>query len=303
MATFPRGSLVQYRGRLFYYQGNGNQCYLYERAEDVGKPARACHAPGKKQVFLPTEDERAAFKPRPKPPAATTVPPSRVSRLLVLPPSSTRITIPIHSPPPMAAPTPGIFVSTIAAYFSFHPASRAKPLFEALAPLLDAQLDPARLDKVPEMHTWQRPKMRWEKRVITSRELSFTYKGWDFDVHARPWPWSIERYNKGKTDHRYIWDTQSTPEEVAAWIVSRSADDATPADGDLSESDLSDESSRDEDDPDNVERTIADAEVYSRELSRVVDAARAADEAARLQILMQPGATAYAREMSPTNNE
>jgi hypothetical protein len=91
-----RGDLVQYRGYLYYYQPNGNFCYLYSHKEYVGRPTYATHAPGKKQIFKPTDDEIKTFLKN------KILPMERknycVSKILVLPYSSTRITIPIYTP-------------------------------------------------------------------------------------------------------------------------------------------------------------------------------------------------------------
>lgn len=90
MSSFNRRSLVRYQKRLFYCQrASETHYYLYERAEDVGRPARAAYCAEGRRLSLPSEEEIAKHK------ASLPVPPPlrRVSSLLVLPYDPNRITI------------------------------------------------------------------------------------------------------------------------------------------------------------------------------------------------------------------
>jgi hypothetical protein len=52
-----RGDLVVYLNTLYYFQPNGNFCYLYESLMDVGKRRLAKHTPSKASVRLATPSE------------------------------------------------------------------------------------------------------------------------------------------------------------------------------------------------------------------------------------------------------
>ena len=61
-----RGDLVEYEGKLYYFQPNGNSCFLYERLEDVGNKEKKVRSPAKKSVrraaspFSPSSSHPAA---------------------------------------------------------------------------------------------------------------------------------------------------------------------------------------------------------------------------------------------------
>lgn len=45
-----RGDLVDYGGKLYYYQPNGSSCYLYANEEDIGDASKKVCSPAKKFV-------------------------------------------------------------------------------------------------------------------------------------------------------------------------------------------------------------------------------------------------------------
>jgi hypothetical protein len=164
-----------------------------------------------------------------------------------------------------------VFKKAVTDYFSSHPKSRSKVLFERLAVLLDLALKLELLGpkKMPAIHV-ERTAHSYatgEPRVL--RELRFRYRDFDFGVIARPGPWGVQRFNKGRADHRWIANTYSTVEEAMAGILLMSKEDATPASYDLSESSLSDEDSDEKDLPFKPMDDI-DAEEKAR-VQRVVD--------------------------------
>lgn len=62
-----RGCLVRYRGELFYFQPMGSACYLYDHADEVGRPQFRRYYPGKKQVYQPDKEQIAHFLRTPRP--------------------------------------------------------------------------------------------------------------------------------------------------------------------------------------------------------------------------------------------
>lgn len=97
-AYYPsRGSIVKFRGKLYYFQPNGTACYLYRYESNIGRPERACHRPGRLNVLKPTDSEIAKFLPGSK--TDPIVYPSKrlIGNVLILEPSSSRLTIPIDT--------------------------------------------------------------------------------------------------------------------------------------------------------------------------------------------------------------
>lgn len=91
-----RGGLVIYRGHVYYFQPNGNSCHLYDRLEDVGHRVRAAHSTSQKVVQEPTDEDIQNFFDHPRPKRDYPPDPPRNINVLVLPPSKTRITIPVY---------------------------------------------------------------------------------------------------------------------------------------------------------------------------------------------------------------
>lgn len=59
-----RGDIVSYGGDEYYFQPNGDRCYLYTREEDVGKPSKAIHQPSKRCLVAPQTKARPKASPR-----------------------------------------------------------------------------------------------------------------------------------------------------------------------------------------------------------------------------------------------
>lgn len=55
-----RGDVVRYREKLYFFQGNGNTCYLYEQKKEIGMTKRAIVA-HRLAVRLATDDEKHEF--------------------------------------------------------------------------------------------------------------------------------------------------------------------------------------------------------------------------------------------------
>ena len=62
-----RGDVVLYRGKAYYFQGNGMSCYLYDRKDQFGMIQKARHCPSRRSVtkaplgttviYIPTPEE------------------------------------------------------------------------------------------------------------------------------------------------------------------------------------------------------------------------------------------------------
>ncbi len=77
MATpppIPRGSLVVYESKLYYYQPNGESCYLFDAREHVGSQTRRRHAVGRAHVRLATPEDIELLGLPPPPPVEPMVP-------------------------------------------------------------------------------------------------------------------------------------------------------------------------------------------------------------------------------------
>lgn len=55
-----RGDIVSYAGFLFYYEPNGDGCFLYQRKEDVGRASLVVLSPRRNNVQFPPDPEAKA---------------------------------------------------------------------------------------------------------------------------------------------------------------------------------------------------------------------------------------------------
>ena len=56
---------MRYAGSEFYYQPNGDSCYLYAHEHDVGNPAAAMFSPAATSVTLPAPTQQSPIAPPP----------------------------------------------------------------------------------------------------------------------------------------------------------------------------------------------------------------------------------------------
>lgn len=52
-----RGDLVRYANQTYYFQPNGNSCYLYDYKENIGTPQLAAHAVRRSAILPSVEEE------------------------------------------------------------------------------------------------------------------------------------------------------------------------------------------------------------------------------------------------------
>lgn len=55
------GSIVKYRGQLFYFEPFGYRCFLYDNADEIGRPFLSRFQSCVAHVYRPTEEELDAF--------------------------------------------------------------------------------------------------------------------------------------------------------------------------------------------------------------------------------------------------
>jgi len=60
-----RGDIVSYGGRAYYFQPNGNSCYLYLRKEDIGKTSLASFVPRRTALSAPSSGLQSLTNPFP----------------------------------------------------------------------------------------------------------------------------------------------------------------------------------------------------------------------------------------------
>lgn len=76
LPTIPRGSLVVYAEKLYYYQPNGRSCYLYHSRDDIGDTRHRQHSVARSQVRMANADDIDTYG----------MPPAPTPEILVSPP-------------------------------------------------------------------------------------------------------------------------------------------------------------------------------------------------------------------------